>query len=244
MIEAFNEYVSNYDLNNIDIKSKYDHSLRVMELSKKYATLLGFSDEDIELATLIGLLHDIGRFEQLRVYNTYNDLRTIDHADYSVIQLFDKGLIKKFTNKEEWYPIIYHAIKYHNKPELKLTNNERINMHSKLIRDADKVDIIYLLGVLGELNQKCDKDLITPSVLETFKNYKFIARKDTKNRNDRILIQFAFAFDINNNIALKDFRKYIIYFGKQIEGGKQFDEVLNIVLEYIDKRLDKDGNEY
>ena len=84
VIEAFERYVSNYDMNDINIKLKYDHSYRVMELNKKYATLLGSNKEDIELASIIGLLHDIGRFEQLKVYHTYDDFKSVDHADYSV----------------------------------------------------------------------------------------------------------------------------------------------------------------
>jgi len=90
-IEAFSEYVSEYDFSNDKIKLKYDHTLRVMNLSKKYAILLGFNEEDVELATLIGLLHDIGRFEQVKVYDSFDDLHTVDHADYSVEQLFKKN---------------------------------------------------------------------------------------------------------------------------------------------------------
>ena len=90
MKEAFDKYVNNYDLNNKDIKKKYLHSYRVMSLSKKYAQLLGWNKHDIELASLIGLLHDIGRFEQLKIYNTFDDSKSIDHAHYGVIELFEK----------------------------------------------------------------------------------------------------------------------------------------------------------
>ena len=62
---AFDEYTSNYDLNNSMIKSKYNHSYRVMHLCEKYAKELGWSKSDILLARIIGLLHDFGRFEQL-----------------------------------------------------------------------------------------------------------------------------------------------------------------------------------
>ena len=88
MIEEFNKYTNNYDMNDEAIRNKYSHSIRVMNLSKKYATILGFSKEDIELATLIGLLHDIGRFEQISVYHTFNDSKIIDHALYGVKVLF------------------------------------------------------------------------------------------------------------------------------------------------------------
>ena len=82
--DIFTEYVSSYDLTNSDIKLKYNHSLRVMALSEKYAKILNFSTEDIELAKVIGLLHDIGRFEQLKIYKTYSDINSIDHAEYGI----------------------------------------------------------------------------------------------------------------------------------------------------------------
>ncbi len=43
--DAFNKYVSNYNLDNPDIKLKYYHSFRVMKLQEKYAKLLGWYDE-------------------------------------------------------------------------------------------------------------------------------------------------------------------------------------------------------
>ena len=69
----FLNYTNSYDLSNFNIKRKVDHSLRVMELCKIIAENLNLDVEDIKLAELIGLLHDIGRFEQMKVYNTFND---------------------------------------------------------------------------------------------------------------------------------------------------------------------------
>ena len=237
MIEAFERYVSNYDMNDINIKLKYDHSYRVMELNKKYATLLGWNKEDIELATIIGLLHDIGRFEQLKVYHTYDDFKSVDHADYSVEQLFDKGLIKEFCNKEEWYPIIKFAIQNHNKFVISQCDNERILKHTKLIKDSDKVDIIYLLGTLGELNQCCTDDKLTPELMEVFRKRQLVPRNKCINKNDKILVQYAFVFNVYNDICLEDYKKYITKFHKRMNGGEQFEEVMEIILNYIDERL-------
>ena len=66
---SFDIYVQNYDINNDRIKLKIEHIKRTAECSRKLATQLNLNDEDIKLAKLIGLLHDIGGFEQLRVYN-------------------------------------------------------------------------------------------------------------------------------------------------------------------------------
>ena len=44
----------------------------------------------ISLALKAGLLHDVGRFEQQRVYGTFTDADSIDHAKYGARILFGK----------------------------------------------------------------------------------------------------------------------------------------------------------
>lgn len=241
MLEEFTKYVNNYDMNDENIRLKYNHSIRVMELSHKYAQILGFNDEDIYLATLIGLLHDIGRFEQLKVYHSYNDRETIDHAEYGIEQLFDKGLIKNFIKDEKYYDIIKYAIKYHNKFKLPVCDNERMMMHAKLIRDVDKIDIIYLLGYLGELNSKATNDNLSPEIIAGFKNYSCVDDKYIRNHNDNLSRTFGYVFDIYNSEVLPEIKKNIYYFYKQIDGEKHFKEIYNIVNKYIDERIDNNA---
>ncbi len=240
MIEAFDKYVSNYDFNDDNIKLKYEHSIRVMGLMEKYAELLRFSEEDIRIAKVIGLLHDIGRFEQLKVYHTYNDYNSVDHADYSVTQLFDKDEIKQFADKEEWYPIIKFAIKNHNKLNIPATNDERVLRLTKLIRDVDKLDIMYLLGVLGDLNKKINRTLeITPEVEKYIFEHKCVDSKIANNYNDRLALQFAFVFDINNDLILKEYKEYFMAYYKQLEDDGRFKNIYEEVIRYIDERIDK-----
>lgn len=235
--KAFDEYVKNYDMNDENISLKYKHSYRVMKLNERYAKELGFSKEDIELAKIIGLLHDFGRFEQLRVYHSYNDYKTVDHADYSVTQLFDKGEIKKYTDKEEDYEIIKFAIQNHNKFEIAECHDERMLKHAKLIRDSDKVDIIFLMGYLKELNQKAIDEPITKEIVESIRKHETVSKKKVKNKNDSIALEFALTFDINYDICLKDMKKNLEYLYNQIDGEKYFKEIRDIVNEYIDNRL-------
>lgn len=241
MIEVFKNYVKEYDLEDEDIRVKYEHSLRVMNLMVKYAEDLGYSEEEIELAKIIGLLHDIGRFEQLKVYHTYNDHKSVDHADYSVVQLFDKKQIRLFTDREEWYSIIKFAIKNHNKLEIPECMDERVLKLTKLIRDVDKLDIIYLLGVLGNLNNKIDYSLdITPDVERcVFKNI-CVDSKIAKNYNDRLVVQLAFVFDINNSILLKEYKEYLEAYYRQLEDDGRFRRIYDEIIRYIDERILED----
>jgi len=239
--KAFDEYVSNYNLKNKDIKLKYTHSYRVMKLQEKYAKLLGFSKEDVELAKVIGLLHDLGRFEQLRVYKTYDDSKSIDHADYSCVQLFDKNEIKRFVKNEEWYPIIEFAIKNHNKRVLKKVSSERMMKHARLIRDTDKLDIIFLIGTLKEIDVTPVKRHISKEVLKQFYEKVEIDKKLIKNRNDYSVIRYAFAFDINYAICLKEMAKnFSAYFELQ-KNNQELKEVYEYTLNYIKERLKNEG---
>ncbi len=238
-IEAFSEYVSEYDFSNDKIKLKYDHTLRVMNLSKKYAILLGFNEEDVELATLIGLLHDIGRFEQVKVYDSFDDLHTVDHADYSVEQLFKKNEIKRFTDREDWYPILEFAIKNHNKLEVPFVDDERMMMHAKLIRDTDKMDI--MIAMIGRVN--VSGSLISPEVLEATRKHECVNRKYSKTISDRVAIQYGFAFDINYDVVLPEYKEKFIMFHESLDDKEQFQKLYEDIIKYINERIDKyDGN--
>lgn len=242
MLEKFEEYISNYSLEESYMKLKHDHSVRVMELMGKYAKLLNYSDEDIELAKLIGLLHDIGRFEQYKVFGSDVDHETVDHADYSVVQLFDKNEIELFTDRKDWYPIIKFAIQNHNKLEIAECDDERILTFAKLIRDIDKLDIIYLLGYL-RLNMYKDAPCdITKEVNDYIFRHETVDVTKCKNDNDWTTAQFAFVFDINNDVILEEYKKNLEYYYERIN-KERFKDIYNEIIKYIDERIDSyDGN--
>lgn len=64
LVKVFDNYVKNYDMNDSSINRKYYHTFRVIENIKKLAKSLNLPDEDIELASVIALFHDIARFRQ------------------------------------------------------------------------------------------------------------------------------------------------------------------------------------
>ncbi len=238
MLEAFEKYVSGYSLDHDYIKLKYNHSVRVMELMIKYAKELNYSDEDIELARLIGLLHDIGRFEQYKVFGSDVDYKTVDHADYSVVQLFDKNQIELFTDRRDWYPIIKFAIKNHNKRDLPDCEDQRVLRFARLIRDIDKMDILYLIGYLKQEGKRFFFDSITEQVLEYVYNHETVDLTKCKNANDWLVAQFAFVFDINNDVILTEYKEYLKYL-YDVVNKDLFKEMYEYILKYIDERIDK-----
>ncbi len=139
--EEFIKYTEYYDLTNENIERKQKHSLRVMQISEQIAKSLELSQEEIKLATLIGLLHDIARFEQYTKYKTFRDLDSIDHGDYGAEIL--QHDMRKYIETDKYDNIIKVAIKNHNKYQIEDGLSEAEKLFSKIIRDADKIDIYY-----------------------------------------------------------------------------------------------------
>ena len=87
-IKAFQDYTSHYDVTDEKVKLKIDHTYRVSSLCQQIAVQSGFDKDETELAWLTGLLHDVGRFEQLRRYGTFMDAQSIDQSEFVADNLF------------------------------------------------------------------------------------------------------------------------------------------------------------
>ena len=95
--EMFEKYLETYDLQDGSIQLKIRHTYEVVKKSEYIAKELKLDKENIELAKVIALLHDIGRFEQIRRFGTFNDAQSVDHAEFGADLLFKEGLIRKFA---------------------------------------------------------------------------------------------------------------------------------------------------
>lgn len=188
VINAFAEYVRNYDPSDEKIKLKINHTYRVAGLCQRIAESLGLSEPDVDIAWLLGMLHDIGRFEQIRRFGTFNDVQSVDHAEFGADLLFKEGLIRKFAegyyeecelaepeNQEDEQIIknnehhnkdtglLEMAIRQHNKYRVKEDLTERQRMFCDILRDADKVDIF-------KVNADIPMEIIYDVTTEELKN--------------------------------------------------------------------------
>lgn len=234
---TFKRYVETFDTKDKMIMRKYYHSHRVMKLAKQIACQSKFTNNDIQLSTIAGLLHDYGRFIQWTTYHTYDDLKSIDHGDLAVKLLFPNE-IKKYILEEAYYYTIYDAIKYHNKLALPYD----LSLHSKsicnVVRDADKLDIFYLWG-LNKIPVIEDNIPITAKVEQDFMNYKSINLEDVKCKADLILLRLAMVFDLNFKYSYKYMKehKLIKKIYVQIENKQQFQKYFEIVQKHIDEKI-------
>ncbi|MBO7079956.1 MAG: HD domain-containing protein, partial [Bacilli bacterium] len=165
-IDKFIEYTNNYLKYGDMIKLKINHTLRVVDLCERIAKSLNLTEEEIYISKIIGLLHDIGRFEQWKQYNTFRDQSSVDHGDYGVEILKKDNFIRKFIKDDSYDDIILKSIKYHNKLYLPNDFDEKTETFAKLIRDADKIDVLYLFAS-KEFERDFDVDKINQNIYET-----------------------------------------------------------------------------
>lgn len=90
VLRAFSDYVEAYDSCNQRIALKIEHSKRVAGLCERIAESNDLKRDDLDLAWTIGLLHDMGRFEQLRRWGTFSDARSTNHAKLGAEVLFSQ----------------------------------------------------------------------------------------------------------------------------------------------------------
>lgn len=190
---AFDAYYQSYQDVSDDIRHKYDHSYRVANLMGMIAKRLGYKNSDVILARTIGLLHDIGRFEQLKQTKSFQD-KQFNHASYAITYLFDLGHIRDFIKDNRYDIIIKEAIDYHNRYGLEGEISDVALPFCKLIRDADKIDIYE---VCAHYYPYYFDGNITPSVRNEFANEKAIHKENHKTKSDSVIHMMALLYDFN-----------------------------------------------
>ncbi len=214
-IAFFEGYVSSFkgldESNTRNFQIKRGHTFRVIENIEGLAKHLELPEEDIQLATLIALFHDIGRFPQLINYNTFNDAESEDHAQMGIKVLNEQEALSAL--KEESRNLILTAIDGHNKFKISPKLDQREQLFSKLIRDADKLDI---LKVLSDYYSNKDREpnhtitwdfpdtpTISEEVVKAIHKEMLVPKAALKNQNDIKIMQMSWVYDLNFKASFK-----------------------------------------
>lgn len=248
--QYFKEYVSNYDSSHPRINLKIVHTYHVAENARKIAIDLNLLKEEQDFAELIGLLHDIGRFEQVRLFGTFADEKSVDHADKGVEVLFQDGQIRNFIADNSYDEIIKKAVRNHNKFEIEKGLLEAEMLHCKIIRDADKLDIFRafldekLEDVVHMESTDVSKEILSPVTFDDFKKEKLLVFSNCKTNMDFLVAIIAFIYELNFKASLKiiqenDFiRKLVKKIDAQDEYTKEkLEEIADYAMEYIERKI-------
>ena len=228
-LEMFENFVNSYDMNNPKIKLKYEHTKRVVQRAKEISESINLDEKETNRALVCALFHDLGRFPQVTEYNTFIDELSFDHGDKSYEILnewnYDDDIVKK-------------AVKYHNKREVP-NFDELTNMHCKIVRDADKIDIM-----LSFINSPIDNNYdVDEETMNTIKVHKLLDNRSKMNEFLYGLRYLAYIFDINYKKTMEILLEHNVIDKKlnllRCDRNKeQIDFIEKELKEYIKERFD------
>ncbi len=202
--EEFDRYLDGFDRNNEKIRLKIIHTNEVVRCAGEIAGRMHLTREDRELAEVIALLHDIGRFEQVRRYDSFEPA-TMDHAHFGVELLFgpDNPLIRSFVASDRWDGIIREAIGRHSDYSVGFIEDERVLLHARLIRDADKLDNCRVkladdIRVLVAMDaEEVGTQPVTDIVFQACMDHRSVRSADRVTKMDYWVSYLAYFYDIN-----------------------------------------------
>jgi putative nucleotidyltransferase with HDIG domain len=246
----FTDYVQTFRSDDKEIQQNFDlkqgHTKRVCNEILKIGRQLGLNEEELNLAETVALFHDAGRFEQFSIYRTFLDRLSEDHAELGIKILDKYGILDKLDH--ETGEIIKCAIRSHNKPSLPEGKTDSCLFFTKLLRDADKLDIWrtligYYYKKNGRRNDSLILDLpdspgISVEVYDDLMHGRIVNLKNVRNLNDLKMLQSGWIFDINFGPTL-DYVKRHRYLEK-IRGvlpeSEEIDEVFQNIISYRDNK--------
>ncbi len=250
---TFKDFINEYeDKSDLGFELKIVHTYHVAENAKKIAQELKLSKEDIELAELIGILHDIGRFEELKITKELNSVK-FDHAGHGSKMLFEEDMIRKFIEDSQYDNIIKKSIENHSRLEIEENLDERTLLHSKIIRDADKIDnyrvkkdekVEAIFPKRVNKIEDMEESKLSDKVYNTILDKKCVDIHDRVTPLDFWICILAFTFDLNFDVSYKivkenDYINVLIdrFKYKDIETKSRMENIRKIINEYIDEKI-------
>lgn len=202
--EKFKNYTEHYNAADPKIALKIHHTYRVAGLCEAIAVSEHMDPEDQEIAWLLGMLHDIGRFEQLRRYDTFEDAKSVDHAMLGAELLFRgaNALIREYVADASEDELIETAVRMHSAYRVPENLDERTRMFCNILRDADKIDIlrVNIETPLEEIYNTTTQELyhaeVTEAVMESFYEHHATLRSIKRTPVDHIAGHISLIYEL------------------------------------------------
>jgi len=174
------------------VRHKIMHSLEVVKMGNKIVDETPENKWNKSLAITICLLHDIGRFSQVR-QNSYSDYKTgIDHGTFGAKMVGENKIdYSKFgiSGSE-----LVEAVMWHNKKEY-LGENK----YAKFIRDADKT-ALFLIFDVAEADSEEERlrgNKIKPIVWERLEKREAVDNRMVESLAEQAINVASWLWDLN-----------------------------------------------
>jgi len=254
----FDEYIAGFygddEFVNANLKLKEDHSRRTCEEMRYLAEQVALTANQSRIAEATALFHDLGRFKQFAEYRTYNDPKSVNHCLLSLEILRQRNMLAGVEEREG--EIIEKAIEYHGVKELPSDLDGECLLFSKLLRDADKLDIFFVVTQYykqyrdnpGEFKLEVelpDVPEYSAEVVEAILNGQRFDYSRLRSWNDMKLLQLGWVYDVNFTATLRRIRKrkFLEKIVDFLPQTGDIEKVKEKVFEYVDSAIERGGME-
>ncbi len=213
----FHAYIDSFPGVDADISASFElkrhHTVRVGDEIRFLADRLRLDAPETALAEICALLHDLGRFEQYHKHRTFMDPQSEDHGELGVKAIDRHNLLKGLNEADR--SLVREVIANHNKLTVDPGLERRVHFFTRLIRDADKLDIwnvvinFYRTEITNEAFKLglSDENTLTARVFDDLMAGKMGRKEDFRTFNDFKMNQMAWVFDLNFNCSLERVRQ-------------------------------------
>jgi putative nucleotidyltransferase with HDIG domain len=205
----FEDYVARFSSNEAAVQENVNLKIEHTRMVRKEILDIGRSLElpngDLRLAEAAALLHDIGRFEQYSRYRTFADHRSEDHGVLGVKVIEKENILEMLTAEDA--DIILRAVGCHNRAQLPEGESSRCLLFLKLLRDADKVDILRVVTEYYRSSENgrkrsieldlSDENRVSDNIYEALMKGRTACMADLETLNDFKLLQIGWVYDLN-----------------------------------------------
>jgi hypothetical protein len=233
------------DQRNIAIKR--DHTHQVCLNAVRIAEDLGLIAPEARLAEAIALFHDVGRFSQYERYRTFDDSISVNHAVLGTQVLLEHNVLRSLSKYDR--DTIVRSVTLHNVFTLPDGLDEQSLLFARLIRDADKLDILRVVIEYFEQDKGSRAEAValglpdepgeySPAVLACLLRGEMAKKAALTTLNDFKLLQLAWLYDLNFACSLRMVveRDYIRKLADMLPRNSEIAGAVEAVRSYVDKR--------
>ena len=236
-LEAFLGYAARFDENDNRVHLKIVHTLGVLGNIRAICAMEHIPANIAAAAEKTAVFHDVGRFEQLRRYNTFFDARSVDHAMLSADITEQMG----WLDDDEFKGEIIEAIRRHNRLDDR-PKDETAALLYDLVRDADKLDILRVFAcddvhdVTGSTEEEARKSMVSPAVKNDVLSGRCVDKRHRSSPIDIWMTYLGFLndfhFESSKTICLKTG-----FWKKRIDEGEFADESVRELAAFLEKSI-------
>lgn len=250
----FEHYVAGFygedEYANANMELKHEHTHRTCQEMLYLAEELGLEASQRRIAYAVALFHDIGRFEQFATYRTYNDPRSINHCLLGVEVLRKTNVLDKLDGSTR--QLIETAVRYHGERQLPADLNGDCLFLSQLIRDADKLDGLYILTEYYNRYRADperfklelefpDEPWYSVEVVEAILQEKLVDYSSLRTINDMRLCQLGWVYDVNFAATLRRIKQrgFLESLLSTLPQTRDIERVRDKIFAYVDFRIEQ-----